>query len=232
MFVFEQFIIDKWMPVYRVKFILDFNANFALFRNLKCVYMFYNSKNEVIYIGGNRELNNLKYLKQYDEQWFIEEVTNIRCFVFSPEENIDDHVLKDLVNMLKTKLVPHRNTRKSSESIYKYVEGAANKIIELSDKKLTGCVEYYNFKSIMDLNEKFVHHMILALAGHTNLEVEWKDYGAPTLETLEYCLHEEHKNYNEIARMYNMPERLLKRRIYRMRNTANKIKNSMLEVSE
>ena len=85
MFMFEQKL--KRIALNEFKEAYNWNGNFIIFENLKSVYMFYNSNDEVIYIGGLKKLNKIKYMKQLNEDWFIREVVRVRCFVFSPEEN-------------------------------------------------------------------------------------------------------------------------------------------------
>lgn len=227
MFMFEQKL--KRIALNEFKEAYNWNGNFIIFENLKSVYMFYNSNDEVIYIGGLKKLNKIKYMKQLNEDWFIREVVKVRCFVFSPEENIDDHVLVDLVTMLKTKMAPHRNKRLSSEHVYRYVESAANKLLELSDKKITGDVEYYDFKSIRDLNKKFVHHMILSLNGNDNLEIDCKLCDVLKFSNPWGYTYDSNEQLNMMAGLYNVPKRWLKRRIDRLNKTISDTMESMFE---
>ena len=63
MFMFEQKL--KRIALNEFKEAYNWNGNFIIFENLKSVYMFYNSNDEVIYIGGLKKLNKIKYnLKQ------------------------------------------------------------------------------------------------------------------------------------------------------------------------
>ena len=69
MFMFEQKL--KRIALNEFKEAYNWNENFIIFENLKSVYMFYNSNDEVIYIGGLKKLNKIKYMKQLNEDLFI-----------------------------------------------------------------------------------------------------------------------------------------------------------------
>lgn len=183
MYIIEHVITGKIRDD-ELRTTFEWNQYLHMFKKLPCIFMFYNSDREVIYIGETHRLSHLKSLQIQHEEWFNHEVRYLRCFVFTPEENIKSQELRSIARLIRTKMQPRKNKSFGVGYAYKYGEHVANDLIILSDKKIHNGFKECRLKSINKVNEKYVKHMKKAIRRRKDLNVVWCEYGAPVYQDI------------------------------------------------
>lgn len=205
-------VINQRADPKEIKFDLLTNREFSKFGNHPGIYMFYNSANEVEYIGGLLDLRKkLPYIRYFNNIERLKSISKIRCFAFEDDEVASKQVIRDMLGMIVVKLQPKYNffNTKRKYNLWRYVEGASDIIIRLSRKSLLDVTETYDCKSIKRLERDYMKHIRRELLTGDDKEVTWKDYGAPDKDTIVQLTQCHFLDSKTIADIYNLPKRLI-----------------------